>query len=237
MGTRIHKALGYGLTDVETKEHRIVDDRFNSFSVINFEDCEYAEERWTFQGYAEWLQKHESTMEEKDFDRFMLHLEIKQINEEKSRNYLDRCFIHMTEFLDPKVLCCIPASSINDWYRFDSTLDYYEERKRDSLEPRVEVMDDPIYPYLNYWDCRDGRKIDAEFSFAFRRLINSGYKFDDGTDKLAQICGFEDSQDCLDHMKPIVPCNLRWLLEYSKIFKDTDSTILEFRPMIYTYWC
>ena len=50
MGIRIHKVMGYGLTNVVCKKEKIVDPRFNPQGYLR-SDSERQEEKWTFEKF------------------------------------------------------------------------------------------------------------------------------------------------------------------------------------------
>ena len=54
MGIRVHKALGWGLTDVKSREGAICDKRFSTYSILKG-DYEKREEEFTYEKYLKWL--------------------------------------------------------------------------------------------------------------------------------------------------------------------------------------
>ena len=88
MGIRIYKTLGYGLTNVKTKKHKIIDKRINPQGyLMSYEDYEDCEDRWTLPKYAEWLKREANNIDtmgvmggdDKIVDNFEYKMEIQDV--------------------------------------------------------------------------------------------------------------------------------------------------------------
>lgn len=242
MGMRIHKALGWGLKNVKYKKYKLADPRFNSSSAIEG-DYDERDEKFTTEKYIEWLENKIKTFEKDDFEIWNIKLEIKFLKEQQKDKQLKTDFcssmIYGTEYLLGNVFCCVPLCNFKQWFRHDDNIDYHIETKiLKKNTPYVKVFDDPLYPYLQYWDVRNGKISNSE-AFTFRRCFNDSKKIDKKSqvmDEIAKMCGYENAEDCINYMKPIVPNVIRWQLEFGNIFKDLNKTILELKPILYTYW-
>lgn len=259
MGIRIHKSLGYGLDDVKVKKYNIVDNRFNPQGFFKT-DYEEREERWSVKKYLEWLESNVDNADELDiWKKSRLHvrefeysMEIKDAKQAiKDRIDFNDCFVHCCEYGMPRVLCIAPLANAgrrregrSSWQRYDDNIDYYEEiyvKNYHNAKNWVKVFDDGIYPYsASYWDNRDGRPIEATFACAFRRLLNSkeykkGKIPGETLQALAKPCGFENYNEAINHMTPIVPYSIQLMLKYCEAFSDS-KTILTLKPMMYCRW-
>ena len=244
MGIRIHKMMGYGLTDVKTRGFRFHDGRFNRKGILRV-DWEDREVLWTLAGYADWLDEKKATLGEDEYseawDCSWERNAVRQIMAGASKQLqLWECFIHQIEYGMSEVVCCIPLQCRNSWYRYDDSLDYHEETyARSGQKNWVKVLKDGFYPYNGlYWDARDGRVIKPDHACFLRRTANAAREkggFENELDAISKACGFESFSDASEHMVPVVPPGLRFLLEYCKVFTD-PSVVFQLRPMIYVYW-
>lgn len=219
MGIRVRKVMGWGLTDIKTRNEKIADSRFNKKGYL-FEDYEFDFNE------LELIEKlKEEKGEKTDLDFSFAR---KALEEKKS-------FIHEIVFQNGKTICF--STLWNKSNRYDDSIDYHEENalaeanKDYSYKDKVLLLNSGIYPFLSYMDSRTGKKLD-DFSFHAKRLINSGQLVDDETLK---VLGFKDTEECKKYMHPEIPGSLVCCLEYLKIFKDRN-TIFQLRPMIFTFW-
>lgn len=224
MGIRINKVLGYGLTNVQTQDDEIIDPRFSKKSILNDDEDSY----YSINNYITWLEQKKN-----EENKFEICLEIKSLEDFKDSD-LDRCFVHGTEYMNPKVFCCIPACCYSQWSRHDDMIDYIEANR--TAKNKVKKINSPLYPWLSYWDNRDGREI-KQYAFEFLRNVNYFKKNKrpyDGNE-LAQLMGFEDMETCIRHMRPMVPETVQLQLEYANIFTD-PKIVYQLEPILYTYW-
>ncbi len=230
MGIRIHKVMGYGLTNVVCREDEIIDPRFNPNGYLRT-GWEVREEKWTFEKFKKWLaDKKPQIPKEHIYEFNWMTQDVDKCIEQKKDFY--EYLIHGTEYLMPRVFCILPICHPN-WRRFDDDIDYVEVCiKNKGSANSVKKVNRPIYPYINYWDNRTGRKIDFSFaSEAQRRMFNK----EPLSDKLLEILEFNNKEECRKYLKPIVPSQILYLLEYCEVFTDI-KTFYQLEPIIYTYW-
>ncbi len=241
MGIRIHKILGYGLTNVKhtgTSSCQIADPRFNPNGYMGV-DYEEREERWTMEGYKIFLQnKYEEMKDSNEFGSFNYLMEKECIKSE----YLHRSITYDAEFGLSNVFCLTPASQINQWYRYDDMLDYVENVY---LKPKigncnyVKRIKENLYPWDCLWcDSRIGEQLPFEKALAYRRLKSLSTKenpYYHQKDKLAIQLGFEDHKQCDRFFKPMVPPVISMLCDYCKIFTN-PAIIRQLQPLLYVYW-
>lgn len=258
MGIRIHKALGYGLTDVKVEKYRIKDDRFNDFGILGKEVEEKVYEIFTPEGYEDFCKQHHSYEKNNFFDLVMDLMVLKERREKKDnfkRKWgVEDSFIHHGEFGLPNVMLVIPCAEHESWYRFDDMIDYYIEnidsrKTRKYTVDKVDVLEDGgIYPWIgNYFNyktkepiknggmccafwCAINTKRDAEKSKKKNKVVPPN------PDDLARLIGFNDTNDALQNLRPMIPDCVKAICKYAKVFVD-DNTIFDLRPMLYTYWC
>lgn len=234
MGIRVHKVLGYGLTDVRTDDstgHRITDERINpDSSALSYDAPPISE-------YREWLEDRSKAGDiETDIELSML----RDPEPNERRLDLDDAVIHQGEFGLPNVLVVSPPT-FRQWSRFDDTMDWIEESYlRNPTEPqanRVETLRHGIYPFIGYMDSRTGEKLD-DVIFSWIRATNpeASRPFDgDELDRLAQAAGFDDNGDAWANVAPIVPNDVKNIAQFLMLFTD-DSALLQLRPVLYTCW-
>jgi hypothetical protein len=239
MGIRIHKALGWGLVNVKTKKakysKRINDPRFSENSVLTAgQDENY--DQYTTKNYIQWLQDKK----DKDLKNHHLSVELgwlKRLTAEEKISNLDfeSSFIYNSEYGDSKIFCCVELVEIKKFIRFDDLIDIYGESNTYPIN-HVKILEEPIYPYLDFWNTLNGEKIPDEYSFPIRREINANKrKITHNLIEFSRQAGFDTPQNCIKHMKPKPPdCILRQL-EFGNVFTSKD-VFLQLQPMVYTYW-
>jgi hypothetical protein len=135
MGIRIHKMLGYGLTNVQTEGYYLNDPRFNPEGIMSRDIRDYQdEEKFSAQKYIDWLQRKYDALEEEHGDREIDAVsrkidygwEIDAVNRHiNGRNHWDvhSSFVHEIEYGIPNVFCIVPPMSYDQWYRYDDMLE------------------------------------------------------------------------------------------------------------------
>lgn len=218
MGIRVHKVLGWGLNDVQVRQEKIIDSRFDENGYL------FCEEDFSTEELIDILknEKNENGLDV-SFARRSL--------EEKKADFHD-CVIYN----DGKAICFTSFWN-RDFHRLDDVIDYHEENENSRkskryLKDKVLFLDSPIYPFLNYIDNRDGRKIDSNFVFEYKRESNSKRYIDE---QLVKGMGFNSLEECKLYITPQIPQSLILTLKYLKIFKDSN-TIFSLKPMIFTFW-
>jgi len=236
VGIRVHKKLGYGLTDIQTKEGagwQITDERVNldAAPFKSGKECPSIEE------YREWL---EAQRKEGDIE---VDLELSFLREPEPggpKHSLDYAVTHEGEYGLPNVLLITPPTYERTWSRMDNAIDYIEEtylRKdvKDPCENRADVLRHGIYPFIGYMDRRTGEKVDDRI-FNWIRATNTSTPLPEGElDLVAEACGFESSKDAWENVAPIIPNDIKNLANFLDLFTSPD-VLLQLRPILYTYW-
>lgn len=215
MGIRIHKMLGYGLTDVKTKNFAISDKRFRANLSSEWPDFSLRE-------YKDWVNdsKSISTLMTQSFPIT------------NTSDYLDAgsCFVHDAEFGLSNVFCVVPRFNHQDWHRYDDIIDYTEQTYVSRQHNTVKVLKNGIYPYGPLFaDSRTGKIVKNGMDYALVKNTVSD------KDSLASRFGFESAEEADKYLRPAVPDCVKLLCEYAKIFVD-PMTVHQLVPMLYTYW-
>ena len=231
MGIRIHKLLGYGLTDLkyDKKKNRPCDARLNLETFNN--RYELGEQRRCDRlHYRQWLRKKLATCGSPDdyATTFELHCEIRHTDKRLSDNRERRrwydpwdCIFHDGEYGLPNVLAIVPYTEREAWCRYDDMIDYMEEGKG-SQGPRVQVYGDGLYPWIGrYWDARDGVCKDTAVACAYRRIMNAKpsrgsagrtrRQLDAAAAQLAEVMQFASLAECKANLRPVVPTCIQLL--------------------------
>ena len=231
MGIRIHKYLGYGLTDVECEDAgEITDPRINTESwLLNWEA-----DTPSLEDYAAWLAEH---ADDQWWERHYLASREKGCRRRRSDSDgvdLQRLVEHHSEYGLKNVLIVLPFN-MPDWRRWDDSLDYYEDQHNG--EPHVKLLDSGIYPWsAAYTDTRTGEDVKGHEIMMWVRAKNSNIERDRiDLDLFARESGFADHDEALKYCQPRVPDPIRNICRFGKLFHD-DMTIHRLRPMIYTRW-
>lgn len=233
MGIRVHKLLGYGLTDVQSDDpgYKITDERINTESPgLNFEAPTISE-------YRSWLEAR------REQDGLETDLELSFLREPEPGDpkfSLDDAVVWNGEYGLSNVLVISPPTYQRKWSRYDDAIDYIEETylRKPIEEPqanRVDVLRHGIYPFIGYMDKRTGEKLDDKI-FYWVRATNASEKLEEyELDLLAKACGFNSNLEAWENVAPIVPNDVKNIAFFLELFTPL-GTWLQLRPVLYTYW-
>jgi len=239
MGIRIHKSIGYGLTDVIADKDNWdlrTDSRFDPDGYM-FKD----EDTFTLTGFVEYLDKRIKELGEDDHDSFQLRLLKHQIDagEIKHHSYFPSIIYDM-EFGSSEVMLFIPPSSIKNWSRYDDMIDYYDPANHledGGITESVIKIDRPLWPweaYVNIKTYPPVRLTGVQYQL-HNTIRNLGFEQLVDPDKSLELMGVDTKEELDELIVPIIPTELVELIKYLKIFKNMED-IYQLRPMIYGYW-
>lgn len=251
MGTRIQKALGWGITGLNVdpaidpynpSDPRIDLSRLDQRS----ESQELTNEKWVSWLKSKLAQKESDSM---DFLFYTLLLREAQSFTEKAKDEIIRNIIYEGEYGDPHTLLVIPPGA-QDFRHSDDPIDYYQSYlEHESMESTVQMLNIGIYPWnVDYMRTDTGEKI-SEKARNLRSYLRDVQRSDKkkphkDNDKvmrllkkgIAEEIGFDgDFETVYDIMAPDVPLEVKELLAWSGILTSDDGW-KEFRPMVYTWW-
>lgn len=234
MGIRIHKFLGYGLTDVENDGYWPTDPRINAKVLSDLMWDQSSKE------YIEWLDQKYTDADivrgEWNLDRFI----VRDYGEEKLKDFsFSDCFAYQGEYGMPNVLVLKPLS-MNDWSRFDDAIDYMAETHLYSslTDPQANRIDSfglhGLYPWSSiYMDARTGDRL--QDGILWVRLFWDPPPPDGAKLAVAKHLGFENVEEAEANITPVVPVEVRDVAEFAGLF-TSDDVWLQLKPMLYTYW-
>lgn len=256
MGIRIHKSIGWGLTDVKCEKFKVVDERINTDF---FQSEEYWNKSENIDDFIKWLIEKESDCidvlkkvdqrnnmgdRSKSRDSFIatsIHLITMWYNNSTKDKRSVYPITYDPEFGLPNVLLMIPVDG-NGFSRYDDIIDYYEA---ESSEPTIKPLTDRcgIYPWEGFMEHIPGSEHYHESSS--EKYSTYPFTFDGG--EYNQLVGRWDKKrpplakdEYLDYLlkayRPMIATSVILYAKWIDIFKDFYKTIHEFRPMIYTYW-
>lgn len=225
MGIRIHKVLGYALTDLKTKNYEITDKRINLEKLHNFlENIKF--DRTELLKFAENNNYNKNDL--------VIGLKLFHSDSELNEKYNGFDVIkHDSEFgLKNIFLLTIPWCK--DWNRYDDIIDYHESNSKNSIKS----IWGNIYPYgTGDWINLKTKQIFKhdefdpslihEYLYGKVKLKLSEYLIKKhGTNKKAELKKI---------LNPVPPVIIKLLCEYIGLFNDIN-TYYELKPIIYTYW-
>lgn len=225
MGIRIHKMLGYGLTDVDP----VLDARLNRDSPV----FRYALEGVTHvEEYFKWVEAHGP----RSFDVAKSMLKSSRKRGE-GEFLLQNCFQWGTADGGLQNVLCVRPLAWTDWYRYDSAIDYAEQTySKKGQRDVVKVLNHGHYPHVGYMDARTGEPLPKDADpWGYWRVRNGGVEDLDTLDMFAHLAGFVDHAEASKFMVPLVPNEVRWLCEFAELFTD-PTHVKDMRPLIYTWW-
>lgn len=243
MGIRVHKVMGWGLTDVKTRKGHLADSRINSKSMA----FDPYDEKFKAMDYLAWLKaKYDNALTGPTMDMWLIPDDegnpggwSNQAELDSIKKVLAYDLFHWgSEHLLSNVLCITPLVMHNQWHRFDDPMDWVEEthfRDSDQLN-RVDIIPGGIFPWQGlYMDARNGNPIKGVEADLWRIAHWSNPPEFEACHAVAKALEFDSVEQAEEMIVPQVPQEIRELCEYTKIFKQADVW-LQLKPMIYTFW-
>lgn len=235
VGIRIHKKIGWGLTDLKYDgEGRVIDPRVNSRVLDNPPDEVGPECLMHLEGLRD-------ALPEDSDEYFDITMEIGMVTEARRRGRrIWWPVTHEPEAGRPDVLLVQPIG-LPDWSRYDDPIDYAEEvALREPRESRVVPIPRGIHPFDGlYMHARTGARLNAAGVNAFRALSRSESPEEAKRavllDKVAGKLGFADRADAERGIVPWVPGDVRRVCAWANLFAD-PNTWRQLRPLLYVYW-
>ncbi|MCU6481292.1 hypothetical protein [Arthrobacter sp. A2-55] len=239
MGTRIRKAIGYALTDLEENDPRI-----NWASpLLDFELFDGTSpdgEPMTFDGLADYIARNNPGSPIPGLLRV----------EAKIRPYtpLNDCVIHDTEGGDPAVLVVVPPSYLGSWTHSDDDIDYIEAHfgEGPDTDPVVTPVPGGFYPFNGvFMDRQTGLDLIAGRTMGFRHGIRDGVSPEelDGLARNIRLDGdpvdtpgpFTNAAEAVDRITPRLPEEVKHLASFGALFTDPLGWS-GLRPVHYKWW-
>lgn len=217
MGIRVHKRIGYGLTDLKVKrtrpksdpEYELVDPRINPHGYLGNEKRRRKAADW-----APFLEKFRwsvPTGKPGKRRREAANMEIMTAEQVMKDLRVFDAVSYDGEGGLPNVLLVQPPSLVDEWSRYDDLIDYIEESDREKADPRVKLLRTGIFPWwLNVEDTQ-------------RRRLLHGYEVRANNGALAR------------HQRWVVPAEIAAVCKFLRLFRD-DETIRTLQPMLYVWW-
>lgn len=245
MGIRVHKTLGYGLTDLSCEGHKITDERINPDGILNSNRWEDTD--WTREAYQEYLEKIENSPQDELSNHFSLDasLDIYSLNEGLKSWQPTSSVIHSPEFGLSNVLCIVPPCMHKDWNRYDDSIDYVEETMVYQEVNRVVTFKKGFFPWNDiYVDSRTGKRLrcDNHDRYCYlKRYLKATKDHSTKTrvrnliQKEIEEMGFKDQQELNKFIIPAIPTSIRLFCNFTRIFQD-EKTVFSLRPMLYVHW-
>lgn len=233
MGIRVHKLMGYGLTDVKSEKYSIKDPRVNPQGIIADHEGVFAAA-----DYMTFLKKQ---VMRKDIDTWNAAFEHGVLKSLKTKKDADvrRSFVYDGEYGLDNVLVVVPFSQFPEWFRYNDTIDYTEESHRGRVQRDYQCINHfteipgGFHPWDNlYWDKRTFKKVSWSL---MEHKHNEKFFAEEELDKLVQMHEFSSWSEFKENAVPIVPECVRLLCEWGQAFTD-PNVWTQLKPMIYVYW-
>ena len=240
MGTRIHKVLGWALTDVDCDEDtgRITDARINADSVLLD-----ARGHAPLADFEEFCRARGS---DGDVERALINASRPDLQPDEPHHAVS----HSSEGGDPRVLLIRPVWA-HQWSRYDDALDWVTETIRDpegTCAPRVERLNSAPFPYSGvYMDVATGQRLTDPLTTWHRTYVRirhagrataaemSTIERTFGEHAKEVMPGVQTWAQALERIAPLVPESVTLLAEWGRLFTD-PSVCFQLRPVLYTYW-
>lgn len=242
MGIRIHKTMGYGLSNLKFKKKEpwiIKDERINPEGMLGRN--EDREEKYTVENYQKWLRKklEKYGKDDWDFEQLGIHWELHSSTVKPLELY--ECFVHDGEYGLPKVINIVPYRC-PQWKRYADDIDYYEEQTHFLSSRncnRFKIFPEGFYPWVHFCDSRTGNYIKDDFACLYYRLTYNSKKSStedlESRNQFALLMGFKSLEECELYLRPAVPECIKLLCEFCEVFTSPEI-VRELQPMMYVYW-
>ena len=239
MSTRIHKILGWGLSDINNSIEE--DERLDSEACCDYDKLRAIDE------FLDWVKNNGEEAKEvkKKVDgegHGCSFLDITFLLSKKEDGTIDKSKIHDfltydSEFGNSSVMIFCPITA-HDWYRYDDIIDYYEAGCGVG-EGEVNVLTNccGIWPYSTSMIHIPGSPKYGEEGFP-ESMMGGDYNREIGvfSKEMRPILKGDDLDYYKKYYRPSIAPSLILHLYWLKIFTNFYETIHELRPMIYTYW-
>jgi hypothetical protein len=227
MGVQVNKVLGYGLTNVKTKNGKIIDERIKKTGYM-FKN----NRKWSIKNFQYFWEKNKF----KSLSEY-------SIFEPDNDIKIDMCINYCSE--DPKTLIITPISSVKNWSRRDDIIDYQDETYTYNQNDRHQIYDFGIYPWIySFCDSNGERWVNKEKPYytIVREFIETKnnkqltkYEIKDKLKYLTKLLNFTSIEEAEENILPLIPEEVQMLCRYLNLFND-KKTIYELRPMLYVFW-
>lgn len=214
MGIRIHKEIGWVITDLKENDPRV------NWEVVKTFWSKTEKELKDFQN---WVKEQDKTVKGR---HGMNHLSYK-IDED----------LRLSSFVFYDEECLKKTILIGDGWvnhtRWDDDIDYVEDylkRKngKKQIKDSIQFLRDGYYPYQQFWML-------AETGEHLRNVQRCNGEFFFGTDELNDRFGSLTQEDLDKVIVPRLPLVVEDICQYFKVFTD-EKTKLQLRPALATYW-
>lgn len=252
MGIRIHKVLGYGITDYKGKK----DPRFSEA----FKNYEWRESEITVEKLIEWLKANPKEMidicsidgghmtayykQQKKTDAEIVASMLSIYDKSNLKIDIQDCVTHQDEYGLKKVIVFQPFNELENWSHFDDMIDY--EEAGGLAKNKVKLLKNSwsgLYPWSgNMYRFRGEpfKDYDGMDSSGYYKGIMSASQFSmlvGRWDKKTKPYGSSKMiEDLTSNWRCKIPAEIVAVLLRLGIVNDVKSFINELRPMIYTYW-
>jgi len=251
MGIRIHKAIGYGLNDLQNgfEDPRLNNDWIEEVYESDFED---------FKKFLESKDKCIEILKDVFLDEQSkwhygdIELFLNSMNRMR-RQPFPSDFLDFDGEVNDNWILFYPAGNISggifgEWKRFDDTIDYYENRVyKKELDSIIIDLSEygtlGIYPYNHGMYLKPGKENKLG---KFKSLLSEHNKnYLEGQYYNMLVGDWDIKQDpradeeTVKHLRedwhPLIPTSIKLFIYYFKIFKDTN-TVYDLKPLLCQWW-
>lgn len=261
MGIRIHKQIGYGVSDIKTKRRKY--GRESADPRVNFKAYDEMIEQaydMDFDQFISWAEANENGImsfyadvaptrgdlgDEWKFTIAMLKSAQKNGGVERNWDF-GSCIVYDNEYGMANVILVIPPSYTKHWSRYDDIIDYCEEGMRNGMKGSINwakpLNSAGIYPYDGWVRFRPSppgiwKDKEAEDKHAFMAPAMYSQMVGRWSKKAAPLA----KGILLDHLKndyrPVMPIEAHMVVWfYREMFANPVEFMNSLRPMMYVHW-
>lgn len=258
MGIRIHKCIGWGLTDVESSDYHIKDPRFNP-EVTGYDWWEDEDKRNA--AFIEWIADKDNQVKAselmcrangddvKDEKKFgaeafrVMNLDFDLLRAAKNWSEgkkdevkFERGIEYHGEYGLANVCVFKPIfDPFKKYFRWDDLIDYYEAGTDTSNKVQLLTNRCGIYPYVGMLRIPGTKQSHEKFGSHMDPAMYNRLTGLWGESQPPLVQG-EYLDDLLKNYRPRIHPAVMIYTHFIGIFVDWEKTIQQLRPMIYTYW-
>lgn len=253
MGIRIHKAIGYGLNDLENGYE---DPRFNTDQVDRLYESDFNGLKKFFEDENKCIKILTEQFNTKEdiakFEYSNIKIFLKSIHK-MQRTPMPSDFLDFDGEANDNWILFYPAGNIpgglySDWKRFDDTIDYYENRiYKKELESIIVDLSKfgalGIYPYNHGMHLKPGKENKLG---KHKNLLNENKEDYIEGGLYNMLVGDWDfkqeplaDKNTIKHLKedwhPIIPVSIKLFVYYFEIFTN-PHTVYDLKPLLCQWW-
>ena len=220
MAVRLHKVLGYALTNIVENDPRLKRSPRDIFEEIDADGKSCTARFWAeLKKHKRWETHFWTPAQRKEFDL----LRMMDSGDDSNR-----------------IVVFVPASKVVTWRRFGDDIDYYEAKAvaqavgEDWCEARLRPLSIPLHHYDQYVDTRYPEDGERTLRITELTTLLGGRTAVSKSKASLEVLGYTE-RDYMSFVRPMIPLCVRTFCRVFDLFKDPEA-VWELQPAVNVYW-